>query len=810
MDISTVFEYAHHRSEKARLARRITRLWRITLAVMAIGLIVSGVGLVALGIAVGWFLIGVAFIPAMIVVWWHGELEHLKPSKTPSTIADLLSVDVLGRLSKRPTTEEIVAIIGTTKGGYFYGARFGLTAGLLQNLTNQEHIPVESIWKQSITLYEDLKLDQITPGVILAAYLKQVPGIERLLAHLHLEYLDIIEGIMWQEHLDELIARHSKPKRTGGIARDWSFGYTPLLSRFGRNISTQVAGGTFTVEIGSHRQAVKKLIDTFGSGGTQNAVLVGPTGVGKTTLVEAFAETLLDATATIPNTLKFRQVIMLDSSALLSAAPGKGQLEELIMRILSEAYAAKNIIVCLDNAQLFFEEGVGSVDITNVLQPILEAGNLRMILAMDEQRFLKISARNAGLANTLNRISITSASKEETLEVMQDQLILTEYKRKATFTYQSLQEIYRLSLRYVHDIAMPGQALKLLESSAGYAENGLVTINSVQQAIEQTMDIKISVASESEDREKLLNLETLIHKRMIGQQRAVTVVSDALRRARAGVRSQDRPIGTFLFLGPTGVGKTELAKALADVYFGGEERMIRLDMNEYVRSDDVTRLIADGANDPMSLTARVMKQPYSVILLDEIEKAHPNVVSTLLQLLDEGILRDINNREVSFRDAVVVATSNAGAERIREYIDRGYKLEQFEQQIQDELINSNQFRPEFLNRFDEIVTFAPLTKQELIQVVDIMIAGVNKTLALQKVSVEVEQSGKEYLVERGYDPRLGARPMRRIIQKAVENTMAKLMLGGHVEPGAIVTISKEQLEHILGTQIAADEIATQP
>ena len=592
MDISTVFEYAHHRSEKARLARRITRLWRITLAVMAIGLIVSGVGLVALGIAVGWFLIGVAFIPAMIVVWWHGELEHLKPSKTPSTIADLLSVDVLGRLSKRPTTEEIVAIIGTTKGGYFYGARFGLTAGLLQNLTNQEHIPVESIWKQSITLYEDLKLDQITPGVILAAYLKQVPGIERLLAHLHLEYLDIIEGIMWQEHLDELIARHSKPKRTGGIARDWSFGYTPLLSRFGRNISTQVAGGTFTVEIGSHRQAVKKLIDTFGSGGTQNAVLVGPTGVGKTTLVEAFAETLLDATATIPNTLKFRQVIMLDSSALLSAAPGKGQLEELIMRILSEAYAAKNIIVCLDNAQLFFEEGVGSVDITNVLQPILEAGNLRMILAMDEQRFLKISARNAGLANTLNRISITSASKEETLEVMQDQLILTEYKRKATFTYQSLQEIYRLSLRYVHDIAMPGQALKLLESSAGYAENGLVTINSVQQAIEQTMDIKISVASESEDREKLLNLETLIHKRMIGQQRAVTVVSDALRRARAGVRSQDRPIGTFLFLGPTGVGKTELAKALADVYFGGEERMIRLDMNEYVRSDDVTRLIA--------------------------------------------------------------------------------------------------------------------------------------------------------------------------------------------------------------------------
>jgi ATP-dependent Clp protease ATP-binding subunit ClpC len=809
MDIKTEFDYSNHRAEKARAARYISRLWRIALTMLSVTLAVGGIALLAVSIALGWLMVGIAFIPAMIVVWWQGELEQLKVSKKPSSITDVVSGDVLGRLSKRPTSEELVTIIGTTKGGYFFGARFGLTAGLLQNLATQEHIPIESVWKESLRLYDDLKLEQITPGVLIAAYLKQVSGIDRLLAHLHLEYTDVIEGVVWQEHLNALIARHKRPKRTGGIARDWSFGYTPLLSRFGRNISTQVAGGTFTVEIDSHKQAVQQLLDTFGSGGAQNAVLVGPTGVGKTTLVEAFAETLLDANATIPSTLKFRQVIMLDSSSLLAAAPGKGQLEELIMRILSEAYAAKNIIICLDNAQLFFEEGVGSVDISNVLQPILEAGNLRIILTMDEQRFLKISARNAGLANSLNRISIAPAAKEETFEVIQDQLIITEFKRKVTFTYQSLQEIYRLSSRYVHDIAMPGQALKLLESSAGYAEKGLVTINSVQNAIEQTMDIKISVASESKDREKLLNLESLIHERMIGQQRAVTVVSDALRRARAGVRSQDRPIGTFLFLGPTGVGKTELAKALADVYFGGEERMIRLDMNEYVRSDDVGRLIADGANDPMSLTARVMKQPYSVVLLDEIEKAHPDVVSTLLQLLDEGILRDINNREISFRDAVVVATSNAGADRIREYIERGYKLEQFEQQILNELINSNQFRPEFLNRFDEIVTFAPLSKDELIQVVDIMIAGVNKTLALQKVSVEVEQSGKEYLVERGYDPRLGARPMRRIIQRAVENTIAKLMLGGQVEAGALVTISKEQIEQMLGAQVTANDIATQ-
>ena len=294
---------------------------------------------------------------------------------------------------------------------------------------------------------------------------------------------------------------------------------------------------------------------------------------------------------------------------------------------------------------------------------------------------------------------------------------------------------------------------------------------------------------------------------MINQVRAVGVVSDALRRARAGVRNQDRPIGTFLFLGPTGVGKTELAKALADVYFGGEDKIIRLDLNEFVRNSDVSRLIADGADDPSSLTSQVMKQPFSVVLLDEIEKAHPSVLNTLLQLLDEGILRDVKNREVSFRDAIIIATSNAGAERIREYIDRGYKLEQFEEQLIDELINSNQFRPEFLNRFDEIVTFKPLEEPELLQVVDLMIAGVNKSLALQKVSVVVEDSAKQLLVNRGYDPRLGARPMRRVIQRVVENNVAKAILSGMVQPGSTITISAQEVEESMGKTDMAERIA---
>jgi ATP-dependent Clp protease ATP-binding subunit ClpC len=519
---------------------------------------------------------------------------------------------------------------------------------------------------------------------------------------------------------------------------------------------------------------------------------------------------LLDADTKLPESLKFRQVFILDSSALISAAPGRGELESLITQVLGEAFSAQNIIICLDDAQLFFEEGVGSVDLTNVLLPILEAGRLRIILTMDEQRFLQIGQRNPGLINALNRVSVAPASKDETTVAMQDQLIMTEYQRKVTYTYQALGEAYRLSERYVHDLAMPGRAIKLMESAAGYAESGLVTMNSVQNAIEKTMNIKVGVATGEGEREKLLNLEDLIHKRMINQTRAVGVVSDALRRARAGVRNENRPIGTFLFLGPTGVGKTELAKALADVYFGGENQIIRLDMNEFVRADDVSRLIADGADDPSSLTAQAMKQPFSVVLLDEIEKAHPQVLTTLLQLLDEGILRDVKNREVSFRDAIIIATSNAGAGRIREYIERGYKLEQFEKQFVDELINTNQFRPEFLNRFDEIVTFRPLDKPELLQVVDLILAGINKTLAVQKISVSVAQAAKELLVEKGYDPRLGARPMRRVVQRAVENTVAKQMLSGVVTPGSTVEISLEQVQGILGSEEAANQIAGTP
>ncbi len=808
--VAKSFNYRSTRSEKARIWHGLGGGIQALMSFSAVVLIFGGLALVATGQAIGWVALGFAFIPAMVVEWKKGELDNLIVDKKSESIDGLISNEVLGMLSKDPSPYEIATIVGRVYSGQFFAARFGVGAGLLQEISSKNSRDIGPLWDEARKIQKQIESQYISAGVLLVAIIKLFPNHDTLLAHLQLDVDDLLQGIKWQAYIDDLIDSSRQAKLNGGIARDWSFGWIPNLSRFGQNISSQISSGSLSaIKLGSHQESLDHLLSIMASKGQSSAVLVGKAGVGKTTVVYALAEKLLDADSGVDSSLRFNQVFILDAVSLISAAPGRGELEGLVNRLLSEAYRAKNIIICLDNAQLFFEEGIGSVDISNILLPILEAGNLKMVLTMNEQKYLQISSKNPQITSAMSRIVVEEPDATEVFTVMENKLIFIEYRKKVTYMYQAVREAYRLSSRYIYDLFMPGQAIKLLESAAEYAENGLVTARSVQQAIEKTQGIKLGTSDNQEDRDKLLNLEALIHERMINQSRAVSVVSDALRRARSGVRNPDRPIGTFMFLGPTGVGKTELAKALASVYFGGEDRIIRLDMNEYVSNDDVQRLIADGADDSTSLTAQIMKQPFSVVLLDEIEKAHPNVLTTFLQLLDEGILRDARNREVSFRDAIIIATSNAGADSIRENIERGIDIEKFEDQLVNQLIGSGEFKPEFLNRFDEIVMFRPLNKEELLQVVDLILVGVNKTLALQKVSVDVSLEAKQYLVESGYDPRLGARPMRRVVQKAVENTVAKKLLSGDVQPGGVVAIDLETVKKLVDNKNQADDIIEQ-
>ena len=794
-----VFNYSSLRAQKARFTARFGDSWRAIAYLLAVTAVLGGAVLLMERNALGWLAVSMAGPLLMLGIWWRGDLRTMAVRQPMQTMDDVLSADILGRLPKNPTPKQIAQIIGGIRAGQFMAVRLGITANFLSHLASDDLKETEALWQSAIEVWQRTGSPKITGAVLAAAIIEQFPSHEGLLANLRLDMEDVDRGIQWYERIKLLIDQYAeKPLNTGGIARDWSFGYTPLLTRFAQNVSQQVSGGTIMTKTDVHKESLDRLLSVFSAKGRQNVALVGPDGSGKSTIVAAFAEMLIDGHAHVPASLLYQQVFILDASSLISVANGRGELEGLVTRIFNEAFLAKNIILCLDNAQLFFEEGVGSVDLSKVLLPILEAGRLRIILTMDEQRFLQISQRNTQLAHALNTLMVSPTAEHDTYDIMRDQLIRLENQHKVTYMYQALTEAYRIGERYVQDLAMPGKALKILEASAGYATGGLVTQQSVHDAVEKTMNIKISSPNNEQERDTLLNLESLIHERMINQSRAVSVVSDAIRRARAGVRNQDRPIGTFLFLGPTGVGKTELSKALADVYFGGEGNLIRLDLNEFVRPEDVGRLLADGANDALSLAAQVSKRPFSVVLLDEIEKAHPQVLSTLLQLLDEGILRDEKNREISFRDAIIIATSNAGAERIREYIERGYQLEQFEQQFINELISANLFRPEFLNRFDEIVVFRPLDKTELLQVVDLMLKSVNKTLEPQKIQVAVEEEGRRLLVDAGYDPRLGARPMRRVVQRTVENTVAKQLLAGTLAPGSTTIISAEQIRESLG------------
>lgn len=799
MNIEPKFNYHSLRAQKARFSVKFGNTWHIFTSIFSGVLVLLGVWSILEHGAIGWLLIGVSGPFIMLAIWWQKDLKTAEISKNPQTIDDVMAADVLGRMPISPTPKDIVMAIAESRAGQFLAVRLGVTPNFLDNIASTNTVQTTEIWRSAIRIWQETGSPKVTGAVLAVAVIEQFPNHDALLANMKIDINDVKDGVGWYERIKFLIEQYKiKPLRTGGLARDWSFGYTPLLSRFAQNISLQVSGGSLITKLDAHHAVLDQMIKTFNSGGRQNITLVGADGTGKSTVVSAFAEMLIDGLQGVPRDLLYQQVFMLDASSLISQASGRGQLENLVTAILNEAYLSKNVILFLDNAQLFFEEGVGSVDLSNVLLPIIEAGRLRMILAMDEQRLLQISQTKSQLAHALNTMIIEPTNQSETMQIMYDQLIAFEHQHKVTYMFQALQEAYRIGDRYVQDLAMPGKALKVLESAASCAKNGLVTAQSVDDAVEKTLGVKIAVTNSDDERQKLLHLEDLIHQRMINQTRAVSVVSDAIRRARAGVRNLDRPIGTFLFLGPTGVGKTELSKALADIYFGGEGSLIRLDLNEFVRPEDVARLLADGAQDPLSLTAQVQKKPFSVVLLDEIEKAHPQVLTTLLQLLDEGILRDEKNREISFRDCIVIATSNAGADRIREYIERGYQLEQFEQNFINELINANIFRPEFLNRFDEIVLFRPLGKEELLQVVDLILAGINKTLEPQKIQVAVDDEGKRLLVEAGYDPRLGARPMRRVVQRAVENTMAKQMLAGTVAPGSTTIVTGEQIKAIVG------------
>lgn len=790
------------RARKARLSLTLGKSW--LRGVFSAGFILGvllGTLLIASGQhLLGALLMGVGVYFLLPVLWYNGELKNLAVTAPVGTgqIDQILDQKLLARLQKNASPQAIASAAMKTDGGVFFANRYGIIPDFLGNMVSGEPEAAEAVWNKA----RDLALlgggKSISSADVMAALLFSIPSHDYFFAQLQLDEDDIRSGLKWYNHIQDVFRQVAVKQGTGGLGRDLSFGWAPLLNRVGLNLSESVRGGMLHREIEGHDEALQQVMHLLSQPGRRNATLVGEVGVGKTTLVYALAQKLMSQPKLAGEALRYRQIIALDAASLLSKAKGRGELEELLIRLFNEAIHAKNIIIFLDEAQLFLKEGTGSVDLSSILMPVLEGGGLQVILAVSDQEWLRISQTNPGLAQLMNRVVVSPLNEEDTMRVVEDQVILMESRSPVVYTYQSLKEAYSLANRFIREQAFPGKAIKLLEAASGFVEQKyFITAKSVQQAVEKSFDVKVQTANTTEERDTLLNLEGKIHERMVNQTHAVKVVSDALRRARAGVRNQNKPIGTFLFLGPTGVGKTELSKALAAVYFGGEDRLVRVDLNEYSQASDVSRLLEIGAENSHSLTAQIAKQPFSVVLLDEIEKAHPNVLNVLLQMLDEGMLRDSQNKPVSFRDAIIIATSNAGADKIRAHIEAGETLEQFEDQFIDELINSNIFRPEFINRFDETVLFRPLNKEELTQVVDLIVAGINKTLVPQKVSITLTQPAKTLLAEAGYDPRLGARPLRRTAQRSIENILAQKLLSGGATPGSVIELDAPEIRAAL-------------
>jgi len=781
------FDLSHKRARNARLGKRIGKRGYVIILSIASLCGIAGLVLTLVKIHYGYILVGIGVLTTMPAVWWRHSLCIVPISD--NSLMGRLSTDIL-MLLKPGTTYSPRALWDAIKEDnqtYFISHHLLLQIGQMEGAFSEDSDALNELLAKATHAADTHRSPTIEVCHFVEVLLGESPVVTEMLTQMKMPKSDISAVCDWLNRILDSI--REKPQSFGGIGRDWASGFTPRLNQFGHNLSVTIehSGAHFGTLVDS--PGVLDVKAAF-SHGAHAIALVGADGIGKTSHAYALAQNVL-AEAQDP-VLQHKQIIELDASGIVSAASQPGQLELILNGLMNEAAHAGNIILFLDDAQFFFHGGPGSFDATQILIPAIQSRMLQIIFAMTPHDYESLRASNMAFAGLLTPVILREKSEAEILQILADSATQLEARQKVLISYSAIRSAYSLSGRYEVDMAYPGKAIRLLEQSIPHSIEGIIAPASIEAAIEQTRGVRVGAAAPVEA-DQLLHLEDEIHKRMINQTRAVEVVANALRRARAGVSNPKRPIGSFLFLGPTGVGKTELAKAVAATYFKDESSMIRLDMSEYQQESDVTRILSDGQHETKSLILSVRQKPFSVVLLDEIEKAHPNILNLLLQMLDEGQLTDTGGRVVSFKDCVIIATSNAGADSIRHHIEQGEQLEQFETAFTDELINSGQFKPELLNRFDEIVLFRPLTPTELAEVVKLMLADVNKTLATQNISVELTGAAIERIVEAGNDPRLGARPMRRALQKAVENTIANKILKQEANPGDHITLDTPDL-----------------
>ncbi|NBJ70131.1 MULTISPECIES: ATP-dependent Clp protease ATP-binding subunit [Clostridia] len=605
-----------------------------------------------------------------------------------------------------------------------------------------------------------------------------------------------------------------------------------LLDQLGKNLTDEARAGEIDPVIGRDNE-VKRVIETLNRRNKNNPVLIGEPGVGKTAIAEGLALKIIEGD--VPTKLLNKEIYMLDVASLVANTGVRGQFEERMKQLIQELQQRQDVILFVDEIHLLVGAGTAEssqMDAGNILKPALARGEIQLVGATTLKEYRQIE-KDAALERRLQPIIVQEPTPEEAVQILKGIKDRYEKFHEVRYSDETIEACVNLSKRYIQDRYLPDKAIDLmdevgsrlnlansskdsesirqrleeitkekeaaaeredyehaahlryqeiqlqkqLEKAKGEEQVIDVDISDIQLIVEEKTGIPVTKI-QTDEQEKMKNLAKNLAAKVIGQKEAVDKVAKAIRRSRAGLKSKERPIGSFLFVGPTGVGKTELTKVLAEELFGSRDSLIRLDMSEYMEKHAVSKIIGSppgyvGHEEAGQLTEKVRRNPYSIVLLDEIEKAHPDVQNMFLQIMEDGHLTDSQGRTVSFKDTVIIMTSNAGTGN--KAINVGFNKDTHESVSTLESL-SDYFKPEFLNRFDAIIEFNALTKENLMEIVDLMLHELQDTIEEHEISITITVEAKQKLVELGYEPRFGARPLRRVIQDKIEDQLTDLVL----------------------------------
>lgn len=709
----------------------------------------------------------------------------------------------IGRSEIRPLELFMVALSGSA-GGVFLtrlGASYDQIGPGLNELLQDEQVATPTILSSEgkqvlLNAYVDARAaGRHSIGVIeilMQAFIADA-RVQRVLDRAGFpaeQVLRVAEWIRIQEQLREehdRFVQRARLKPDNDMDRLLTARKTSLLNRVSEDLTRMARNGYLGPILGRERE-MQELFRIFESG-RQAVVLVGEAGVGKTALLEGLARQMVEEQ--VPSVLSDRRLVAINVPQLIASGDSAGAMDRLL-NILREAHASGNIVLVLEGIEALVGTGSnGPLDLSEAFASQLDRGNAFVVATTTPTAWTTYLERRT-LGTKMAKITLEEPAPEQAIHMLMAKTGYIEYEQHVFFSYAALERAVDLAGRYLREVALPQSAVSILQEAAVLARGArgdqtFVTADDIAEIIHQKTNVPVRAVSQDESK-MLLALEEHLHERVIGQDAAINAVSQAMRRARAELRDGKRPIANFLFLGPTGVGKTELAKALAAEYFGSEVSMIRLDMSEYQDTSAVARVIGTpGDTRGGLLTEAIRKTPFTIVLLDELEKAHPDILTLFLQVMDDGRITDGVGRTVDCTNIVLIATSNAGTSYIQDAVARQESMETIKTALLERELRT-QFRPEFLNRFDGVIVFTPLSLTEVTKIAALMLKEIGKRLEAKGMLFEAEPGTAEMLAKAGYDPLFGARPLRRVIQERVDNGLATMLLRGDIKRGEKVTL----------------------